>query len=262
MTFDRATFLRPIAHRGLHNAADGVIENTLSAARAAIAAGYAIECDVQKSSDNIAMVFHDEQLERLTNRSGRVSQRTAKDLQTIRHRGCTNGDTIVPLADFLNVIEARVPLIVEIKSDWSPPAVPWLAHIAGLAKDYSGPIALFSFDPDVMSVVKHLATGVPIGLVSGHYRKPGADPWWPHEVDAARAEHLTNLGDIAALKPDFIAYHIRDLDHPAALNARNVLGLPLLTWTVRTEEDLARATRLADAPIFEHCRPQPAVPEG
>ena len=64
---------RPIAHRGLHDAAKGVIENTLRAAEAAIAGGFAIECDIQLSSDGEAIVFHDETLDRLTDASGPVS---------------------------------------------------------------------------------------------------------------------------------------------------------------------------------------------
>lgn len=60
-------FLRiPIAHRALHDRAQGRIENAPAAIAAAIAAGYAIEIDVQLSSDGVAMVFHDEELDRLT----------------------------------------------------------------------------------------------------------------------------------------------------------------------------------------------------
>ena len=57
---------RPIAHRGLHDRAASRPENTLAAARAAVAGGFAIECDVQLSADGEAMVFHDAALGRLT----------------------------------------------------------------------------------------------------------------------------------------------------------------------------------------------------
>ena len=63
---------RPIAHRGLHDAASGVIENTASAFRAAIAGGYGIECDLQISADGEAMVHHDDALGRLTDGTGRL----------------------------------------------------------------------------------------------------------------------------------------------------------------------------------------------
>ena len=61
---------RPIAHRGLHDAPSGVIENTPSAFRAAIASGYGIECDLQVSADGEAMVYHDDVLGRLTDHHG------------------------------------------------------------------------------------------------------------------------------------------------------------------------------------------------
>ena len=57
---------QPVAHRGLHDAAAGVIENTASAFRAAIEGGFAIETDLQLSADGEAMVHHDFALGRLT----------------------------------------------------------------------------------------------------------------------------------------------------------------------------------------------------
>ena len=73
---------RPVAHRGLHDAAAGIIENTPSAFAAAIAADYAIECDIQISADGEAMVFHDQTLERLTEGSGRLDAMPAGELKT------------------------------------------------------------------------------------------------------------------------------------------------------------------------------------
>ncbi len=105
---------RPIAHRGLHVRADGVIENTVGAARAAIAKGFAIECDVQLTRDLEAVVFHDFTLDRLTEATGRVADRTAAELAATPMRGTT--DRIVPLAEFLGVLDGKVPLVCEIKS--------------------------------------------------------------------------------------------------------------------------------------------------
>lgn len=246
---DRSTFLRPTAHRGLHDPKRGTIENTLRAAEAAIDAGYAIECDVRPSRDDIAMVFHDEDLDRLCRVDGRVVDHTAAELQKLRYRD--GHDTIATLTSFLDLIAGRVPLLVEVKSQWQPPAQAWLQHIAALATQYDGPIALFSFDPNQMRVLRALKVDVPLGLVSGNYRKPGAEPWWPDDLTDTRAKQLTELADTTGIEPDFIAYHVRDLDHAAAQNARHVLDLPLFTWTVRTREERALAAMLADAAIFE-----------
>src|SRR6476661_2946098 len=74
---------RPIAHRGLHDAAKGVIENTPSAFRAAIAGNYAIECDLQISGDGEAMVYHDDTLDRLNEGTGRLDAMTAAALRRV-----------------------------------------------------------------------------------------------------------------------------------------------------------------------------------
>jgi glycerophosphoryl diester phosphodiesterase len=65
--------LGPVAHRGLHVASRGVIENTASAFEAAIAKNYAVECDVQAALGDEPVIFHDDGLERLTEGKGRLS---------------------------------------------------------------------------------------------------------------------------------------------------------------------------------------------
>src|SRR5687768_8090103 len=72
----RVAFLKaqPFAHRGLHGKA--LIENSLAAFDAAIAAGYGMECDVRASMDGVAFVFHDADLDRLTAEKGRLADRT------------------------------------------------------------------------------------------------------------------------------------------------------------------------------------------
>src|ERR1017187_1440561 len=77
---------RPIAHRGLHNAAAGVTENTASAFAAAIAGNYGIETDLQISADGEAMVHHDDALGRLTEGSGRLAEMSAADIKAVRFK--------------------------------------------------------------------------------------------------------------------------------------------------------------------------------
>src|SRR5687767_10650074 len=105
---------RPIAHRGLHDPRKGIVENTFSAAEAAIAAHFTIECDVQGTSDGEAVVFHDHSLERLTNQRGPVRNRAAAELASVAITATP--DRIPTLDAFLDRIGGRVPVIVEIKS--------------------------------------------------------------------------------------------------------------------------------------------------
>src|SRR6202050_456872 len=78
---------RPIAHRGLHDAAHGVIENTAGAVRAAIAAHCGIEVDLHLSREAEAMVHHDDVLGRLTDGEGRLDSFTSAELKLVSFRG-------------------------------------------------------------------------------------------------------------------------------------------------------------------------------
>ncbi len=105
-------FLRlPIAHRGLHG--PGVPENSMAAFRAAIAAGYGIECDIQRASDGTALVFHDDDLPRLTGAEGLVSALGIDALSQLRIMG--SAEPIPTLAELLDEVAGRVPLLIEIK---------------------------------------------------------------------------------------------------------------------------------------------------
>ena len=56
-------------------------------------------------------------------------------------------------------------------------------------------------------------------------------------------------------RPQFVAYWVNQLPAPAPWIARNIFGLPLLTWTVRTPEQRQHAARHADQMIFEGFMP-------
>ncbi len=90
---DRAAFLKPIAHRGLHDSKHGIIENTGPAFEAAIAAGYGIECDVRAIKGSVPVVFHDETLNRLIAGRGPLAAVKERELKTLRYRA--GGTTIL-----------------------------------------------------------------------------------------------------------------------------------------------------------------------
>ncbi len=70
-----------------------------------------------------------------------------------------------------------------------------------------------------------------------------------------RAAALRNLLESAPAAPDFYAYDVSALPTVATEFARRVQGLPVLTWTVRTEKDRTTAAKWADAMIFEGFEP-------
>lgn len=250
---DRDQFLRPIAHRGLHDAAQSRVENSGPAFAAALAKGYGIECDLRPAAGGLPIVFHDETLERLVEGTGPVAALSAADLARLRYKG--RDARILTFAELLDLVGGRVPLLVEIKSEWEPPDRGFIAQISALARAYDGPVALMSFDPAVMAVVRDLAPSLPRGIISGGYKDEHGETWWRDRIDDARAGRLARLLEQGAAEPHFIAYHVKSLPTPTTEMQRHVFGLPLFTWTVRTPEDRAIAAKWADAPIFEGFEP-------
>ena len=250
---DRASFLRPMAHRGLHDRSQGRIENTAPAFEAAIAGGYGIECDLRPAADGLPIVFHDETLDRLVDGAGPVAALGPRDVDALRYKG--QDTRILRFAELLDLVGGRVPLLVEVKSEWDPPDTAFLSQISALSTGYRGPIALMCFDPAIVSAFKSLATGVPRGIVSGGYKEADGRTWWGDRITDDRATRLANLAESGDAEPHFYAYHVKSLPHPAVEQARHVFGLPIFTWTVRTAEDRTIAAACADAPIFEGCEP-------
>lgn len=228
------------AHRGLHG--PGVPENSLPAADAAIARGYGIECDVQRSHDGQAIVFHDWTMERLTGQPGTVHEANAAELQRVTLRDETGaaiaGATIPGLRQLLDRIGGRVPLLIEVKSRPGLRIAPLCLAVRRLLEGYAGPVAVMSFDPRVAAWFRRYSPHVVHGLVV---------------TEAGRRTLFARLKRHLALwraRPQFLAYDIADIANPVARLARR-RGVPVLTWTVRTPEDAARAAAHADAPIAE-----------
>jgi len=239
---------QPVAHRGLHDAAAGVIENMASAFSAAVAGGFAIECDLQIAADGEAMVHHDHVLGRLTEGSGRLTDLTAAALKQVVFKA--TGDRMMTLGELCDLVAGRVPLVIEIKSRFDADMrLP--ARTAAVLQSYAGPAAVMSFDPAQIENIRAIAPGLPRGIVfERHY----VDNEW-RKLTAAQKRSLAHLLHGFRSRPHFIAYNIKDLPAAAPLLAKHVFGLPLLTWTVRNEEQRARARRWADQMIFEGFRP-------
>jgi glycerophosphoryl diester phosphodiesterase len=237
---------RPVAHRGLHG--NGVIENTLGAARAAVEANYAIEVDLQLTADNEVVVFHDDTLDRLTSATGPLAARSLAELKRVSFRG--TDDRIPTLQELLDLVAGRTPLVLELKSEWDGDER-LAARVAELLSGYAGPVACMSFDPQIVMALQKYAPGLPRGIVAERYYD---DPEWS-ALTRAQKFKFGNLLHVAQTKPHFVAYYVRDLPALAPLIARHVFGMKLLTWTVRTEAQRRKARWWASQMIFEGFRP-------
>ena len=242
-----ASFRHPIAHRGLHDARAGRIENTEPAFAAAIAHGYGIECDLRPAGGGCPVVFHDLGLDRLVDGTGPIAGLTAGDLAALRYRG--QDTAILTFEGLLGLVGGTVPLLVEVKSEWDPPGAAFLGAIASAATGYHGPLALMSFDPAVVAMLAGLAPAVPRGLVSGSYGTTGGH-WWQNRLSSDRADSLRSMSGFDAVGASFCAYEVAALPGPAPARVR-ARGLPVLTWTVRSPAQWHAASNSADAMIFE-----------
>jgi glycerophosphoryl diester phosphodiesterase len=239
---------RPIAHRGLHDADAGVIENTAAAIRAAVEAHYSIEVDLQITADGEAMVHHDDRLGRLTEGDGRLATMTAADLKRVQFK--TTSDHMLTLGELCDLVQGEVTLILELKSIFDGDRRVAF-RTADVLRSYRGEVAAMSFDPDLVATLKEAAPDLTRGITAmGRYDDP---EWAPLSLwQKATFPHLLQS---LLTRPHFVAYALNDLPAAAPAFARRAFGLPLLAWVVRSEDDRIRAARLSDQMIFEGFRP-------
>jgi len=239
---------RPIAHRGLHDAAAGVIENTASAFNAAIAGNYGIECDLQLSGDGEAMVHHDPVLGRLTEGDAWLADMNATAIKAVRFKA--SSDHILTLGELCDLVAGRVTLVLELKTFFDRD-LRLAERVAAVLAAYKGPVAAMSFDPMLVEALRTVAPRLVRGIVAErHYTH--------HEWDRLTPRQKRYLGHLLHAwrsRPQYVAYRVQDLPAPGPWVARTVFGLPLLTWTVRSDADRAASGRYADQMIFEGFRP-------
>jgi len=232
---------RPIAHRGFHNKTD-VIENTQSAFAAAIKHDYAIECDVQLSADGEAMVFHDDDLDRLTQAKGPVKALTAKELKGVKLKSTT--DRMQTLAELLEQVDGRSTLVIELKSQWDGDET--LAKRAlQILENYQGPYSLMSFDPDLVACMRELSPHTVRGIVADRT----TDPYYS-ALPLAKRYAMRTFSHLAQTQPHFVSYNWRELPFEPVTEIRS-LGHPVITWTLRSKEEASQALRYCDQVTFE-----------
>ncbi|MCB4454922.1 glycerophosphodiester phosphodiesterase family protein [Leisingera sp. McT4-56] len=243
-----AAFLTvPLAHRALHDVADGRPENSLAAIRAALAAGYGIEIDLQLSQDGCAMVFHDYHLDRLAEGTGPVRARTREELRAIPLKG-GDGEGVPDLAEVLELVDGQVPLLIELKDQQGEMGVTDGAlerATAEALKGYSGPVALMSFNPNSVAELAQQAPEIARGITTSAY-----DPSEWAELPKAVCDDLRGIPDFERSGSSFISHEAGDLARPRVQALRSA-GVPVLCWTIRSAAEEAAARAFADNVTFE-----------
>lgn len=238
-------FDRPVAHRGLHNRGQGVIENTRSAFGAAIAKGYAIECDVQITSDGVPVVIHDDETTRLLGRPGLVRDMHADQITRLALVGSKAADHPEPLEAILAAVDGQVLMQIELKRQRGDNTDRLAAAAVAVASSYSGPLVFESFDPNLLIAVRRHGYEGPIGIISERYEgQDGAD------LNIWQKMILRNLTHWPWSHFDFMSIDQRALSLPAVRMFR-ALGKPVTSWTIRSADQAHAALRLADQIVFE-----------
>ena len=242
-------FDRPIAHRGLHDRSRGIIENSRSAFEAAIASGYAIECDVQLSSDGVPFIFHDDDLDRLTGATGPSGDLPFADIDTLVLRDSTASDRPQRFNDFLEQTAGRTTLQIELKHQRTRLRTETLARkVAEALARHVGRITVESFDPTLLSALRRAGARVPLGIIVHNYDRPLG------EASPLQRLVLRNLLHWPWTRFDFISCSHESLDLPAVRFFRH-RGVEVTTWTITSHEDARTALGRADQIVFEGYRP-------
>ncbi|UJW73597.1 glycerophosphodiester phosphodiesterase [Rhizobium sp. SL42] len=232
----------PVAHRGFHDMNKAVWENTLSAFSRAIEAGFAIECDIQLSSDSVPMVFHDHDLQRLCSLAGEVRERTAGELGMMSIGG--TADRIPTLKKMLELVKGRVPLVIELKGIDAEQDDGFVESVLEVLEGYQGKVALMSFDYHLLRALKAVECPYPVGLTA----------------EGARPEQFEAHEEAMALGLDFVSYAVAHLPNSFISGLREK-GTPVITWTVRDEIMRTQTYTYADQMTFEGFDPRtsPAI---
>jgi glycerophosphoryl diester phosphodiesterase len=237
---------KPIAHRGLHAVSKGIVENCESAFAAAIKHGYAIECDIELTKDGEAVVFHDDEIDRLMDGSGKVKTLTTAELKQKHYR--QGKDKIQTLDELLEQVDGRSTLVIEIKSLWDEDMT--LTHRAlDALVDYNGPYALMSFDPHIIACVAERSPVTVRGITADRV----TDPYY-NNLSLARRLEMQSFSHLPRSKPHFVSFDAAGLPFAAVGEIRD-RGHPVICWTIRSPEQATQASRYADQITFENYHP-------
>jgi glycerophosphoryl diester phosphodiesterase len=208
---------------------------------------YPIECDIRLAGDGGAVVFHDERLDRVTGESGRIADRPLSELTRVPLAGGT--DRIPAFPELLEQVAGRVLLVIELKSAGRRNAELLAAVLAGLAS-YRGPFAVMSFDSRLVAGLAERAPEIARGIVADRV----IDRSW-RTLPFGERLALRDLAHLARSRPQFLSFEVAGLPSAASRRFR-AAGLPVLSWTVRSEAEARRARRYCDQITFEGFLPR------
>ena len=230
---------RPIAHRGLFDKKAGIPENSIPAFERAIAKKYPIELDVHLLKDGKVVVFHDDNLNRMTGVNKKIKDCTYEEIKDLKLDEATWG---IPLfEEVLALVNGRVPILIELKYDRRAGELE--QSLVKLLENYRGEYAVQSFSPNSVRWFKKNYPKIPRGQLSASFKQD--------RMPKIKKLILRNVYFNFFTDPDFIAYAIDAFPNERVEKFRKT-GKLVLGWTVRTNADLEKAKKYCDNIIGEH----------
>jgi glycerophosphoryl diester phosphodiesterase len=248
----KSSFSGPIAHRGLHDRAAGVIENSRSAFEAAISAGYAIECDLQLTRDGVPVVFHDDDMARLIGLAGDIRDASSDEVLKTPLLGSSSGDCPPTFGALLEQVAGRVLLQVELKTQHPDKTRQLAAIAAAQAAAYKGPLVFESFDPRLLTALREAGFKGEIGIITERYAGDGPDYAGMTPLQRFALRHVLHW---PRTRFDFMSVDKEALDLPA-IRLFRALGKPVTSWTIRSDAEAQAALGSADQIVFEGFLPR------
>lgn len=228
-----------IAHRGFHNNENP--ENSLGAFQRAIDNNYAIELDVRLISDGTVIVLHDDTLKRVCGKDKYASQLKKEDLPSCKLFGTEYA--IPTFEEVLKLVDGKTPILIEIKQTEKIGELE--KKVLDLLKDYNGKIAVESFNPFSLQWFKNNAPEIWRGQLSCFFKG--------EKLSIVRKGLLKRLALNKVSCPDFISYHADDLPNRWVKKHEN---LPIIAWTINSQQKYLKAVQFSDNIIFEDFVPK------
>lgn len=227
------------AHRGLHDETSP--ENSLSSFKKAIEKGYGIELDVNPSLDGVPMVFHDSKLSRVTGKDKYIQNLTCEELKEITL--LNSNETIPTLQEVLELVDGKVPLLIEIKTQEK--TGPLEKEVFSLLKNYKGKFAIQSFNPFSLAWFQRKAPKIWRGQLSCFFKGEKLSILTKYMIKGLRTKRISTF--------DFISYDIKSLPNRYTKKFKN---MPILSWSIKSQEQYIKAIQVSDNVIFENFEPK------
>ena len=233
------------AHRGLHDAARP--ENSMSAFRSALEAGYGIELDVHLLKDGNLAVIHDAALKRTTGADGNIEDLTTQQLCEYRLEGTS--ETIPTFRQVLDLFAGKAPLIIELKSVGNNYGA-LCRTVCDALSSYAGPYCIESFDPRCVYWFKKHAPQIIRGQLTENFLATKGGPM-PRLLKFLLTHQFFNF----LTRPDFVAYKFADRRRVSNWLVRKLWGIQGVTWTLKNQAEHDTAIKEGWIPIFEDYTP-------